>query len=194
MASRLEDPAALAKQQQLRFEQVYPDRQAEQVERLAHHALRGEVWDKATAYSRQAGLKATARSSPLEAVAHFERALAALGRLPPNRANRELAVDLRIELRPSLFWLGRVESAVDHLNAAASLAAELDDPRRVGRVSAALSGCLWWTGRYDAAVAEGQRARTIAGVRRLRAPDPGQPAPGLRPLGSGRLSSRAGLS
>src|SRR5436853_6650908 len=46
------------------IEQLYPDRQAEQVERLAHHALRGEAWDKATAYLRQAGLKATARSAP----------------------------------------------------------------------------------------------------------------------------------
>src|SRR5207249_9238140 len=30
-------------------EVLYPDRQAEQVERLAHHALRGEVWGKAVA-------------------------------------------------------------------------------------------------------------------------------------------------
>jgi hypothetical protein len=31
---------------------------AEQVERLSYHALRGEVWDKALAYCRQAGEKA----------------------------------------------------------------------------------------------------------------------------------------
>jgi predicted ATPase len=31
------------------------DRVAEQVDRLAHHALRGEVWDRALAYCRQAG-------------------------------------------------------------------------------------------------------------------------------------------
>ena len=29
---------------------LYPDRLAEQVERLAHHAVRGEVWEKAVAY------------------------------------------------------------------------------------------------------------------------------------------------
>src|SRR2546430_1807941 len=39
------------------------DRVAEQVERLAHHALRGEVWDKALVYGRQAGEKAMARSA-----------------------------------------------------------------------------------------------------------------------------------
>jgi predicted ATPase len=37
------------------------ERVAEPVKLLAHHALRGEVWDKALAYCRQAGEKAMAR-------------------------------------------------------------------------------------------------------------------------------------
>ena len=40
------------------LEALAGERVAEQVERLAHHALRGEVWDKALAYFRQAGEKA----------------------------------------------------------------------------------------------------------------------------------------
>src|SRR5262249_4710198 len=36
------------------LEALAGDRVAEQVERLAHHALRGEVWDKAMVYCRQA--------------------------------------------------------------------------------------------------------------------------------------------
>src|SRR5262249_27439893 len=88
--------------------------------------------------------------------------LDALQHLPGNRATRELAIDLRLELRPSLFSLGRVESAIDHLNTAAALAQELDDPRRVGATSGAVSACLWWTGSYERAVAAGERARTIA--------------------------------
>src|SRR5712691_801482 len=47
------------------------DHLTEQVERLAHHALRGEVWDKAPAYCRQAGEKALARSAYREAVGSF---------------------------------------------------------------------------------------------------------------------------
>src|SRR5262249_12924203 len=35
----------------------------DQVERLAHHALRGEVWDQALVYCRQAGRKALTYSS-----------------------------------------------------------------------------------------------------------------------------------
>ena len=37
------------------IERLDPDRLAEQVERLAHHALRGEVWEKAVGYLHQAG-------------------------------------------------------------------------------------------------------------------------------------------
>ena len=60
------------------LEALAGDRVAEQVERLAHHALRGEVWDKALAYCRQAGEKAMARSAHREAVGYFEQALSAL--------------------------------------------------------------------------------------------------------------------
>ena len=45
------------------LEALYPDRLAEQVDRLAHHAVRGQVWDKALRYLRQAGVKATERSA-----------------------------------------------------------------------------------------------------------------------------------
>src|SRR5207249_8698910 len=60
------------------METLSTDRLAEQVERLAHHALRGEVWDKALAYGRQAGEKAMARSAHREAVEYFEQAINAL--------------------------------------------------------------------------------------------------------------------
>ena len=53
------------------LERLYPDRLAEQVDRLAHHAFRGELWDKALTYLRQAGAKAAARSAHREAVACF---------------------------------------------------------------------------------------------------------------------------
>ena len=45
------------------IEALYPERLTEHVERLAHHAFRGELWEKAVAYLRQAGAKAAARSA-----------------------------------------------------------------------------------------------------------------------------------
>ena len=67
------------------IERLYADRLTEHVERLAHHAVRGEVWEKAVTYLRQAGAKAFARSANREAATCFEQALAALTHLPETR-------------------------------------------------------------------------------------------------------------
>jgi sugar phosphate isomerase/epimerase len=45
----------------------YANRLAEQVDRPAHHAIRGEVWAKAVTYCRQTGAKAAERSDSREA-------------------------------------------------------------------------------------------------------------------------------
>ena len=55
------------------LEALAGDRVAEQSERLAHHALRGEVWAKALAYCRQAGEKALARSAHRDAAGTSSR-------------------------------------------------------------------------------------------------------------------------
>jgi len=52
------------------IEALAGERRDEQVDRLAQHALRGEVWDKAVIYFRQAGTKAWARSAYREAVVY----------------------------------------------------------------------------------------------------------------------------
>jgi predicted ATPase len=53
------------------LEALAGDRLAEQVDRLAHHALRGEVWDKAVTYCWQAGAKAYAASARWETVGYL---------------------------------------------------------------------------------------------------------------------------
>jgi tetratricopeptide (TPR) repeat protein len=60
------------------IERLHRDRPGEQVERLAHHAVRGELGEKAVPYLRQAGLKAAARSALREAQIWFEQALGVL--------------------------------------------------------------------------------------------------------------------
>jgi predicted ATPase len=45
------------------IETLHRERLGEQIERLAHHAVRGELREKAVHYLRQAGLKAAARSA-----------------------------------------------------------------------------------------------------------------------------------
>jgi predicted ATPase/class 3 adenylate cyclase len=138
------------------------DRMAEQVERLAHHALRGEVWDKALAYCQQAGEKALAQSANREAAGHFEQALSALQHLPDRRDTREQAIDIRLALRTALRPLGDFGRILVALHEAESLAAALDDHRRLGQVSLSLITHFSLMGAHDQAIAAGQRALELA--------------------------------
>src|SRR5262245_14051696 len=138
------------------------DRSADQVERLAHHALRGEVWDKALAYCRQAGEKALAQSANREAAGHFEQALSALQHLPDRRDTREQAIDLRLALRTALRPLGDFGRILVALREAESLAAALDDQRRLGQVSLHLAVHFNLMGAHDQATAAAQSALALA--------------------------------
>src|SRR4029453_1176363 len=140
------------------------DRVAEQVERLAHHALRGEVWAKALAYCRQAGEKTMARSAHREAVGYFDQALSALSHLPETRDTNTLAIDLRLALRTALFPSGDFGRILAALREAEALAAALDDPRRLGQVSIFLTIHFYTRGAHDQAIAAAQRALTLAAV------------------------------
>ena len=92
------------------LEALAGDRVTEQVERLAYHALRGEVWDKALVYCRQAGEKAMARPAYREAVGYFEQAISTLQQLPERRDTLEQAIDLRLSLRSALTSIWRLEA------------------------------------------------------------------------------------
>jgi transcriptional regulator with AAA-type ATPase domain/tetratricopeptide (TPR) repeat protein len=143
-------------------EALYPDRMAEQVERLAHHALRGEVWEKALAYYRQAGDKAMARSAFREAVGCFEQALTALRHLPEQRHTQEQAIDLRYDLGNALQALGEFERRLAHLREAKTLAEVLGDPRRLGELCTNMTHAFWTMGDYDNALTYSQQALTLA--------------------------------
>ncbi len=144
------------------IEGVYPDRLAEQVDRLAHHAFRGEIWEKAIAYLRQAGAKAAARSAHREAVACFEQALEALAHLPESRGTLEQAIDLRFDLRSSLHILGELGRILEYLGQAEALAETLGDQRRLGRVFSHMTQYFWLTGDNVQGIRSGERALAIA--------------------------------
>jgi tetratricopeptide (TPR) repeat protein len=144
------------------LEALAGDRRAEQVERLALHALRGEVWEKAVSYCRQAGEKALIRSAYREAVGYFEQALSALQHLPEQRATHEQAIDLRLALRSALLASGDVWRILAYLREAEGLAAARDDPRRLAQVSRFLSFHFSLMGAHDQAIAAARRALALA--------------------------------
>jgi tetratricopeptide (TPR) repeat protein len=145
------------------LEALAGDRLDDQVERLAQHALRGEVWDKALAYGRQAGDKARTRSAYREAVVCYEQALAALEHLPDSRAATAKAIDVRLALRTALNALGEAPGRLlEHLRRAETLAQTLGDPLRLGRVYAEIGAYGWVTGDVDRTIDYGQRTLALA--------------------------------
>ena len=129
------------------LEALAAERLSEQVERLAHHAVRGEVWDKAVTYCQQAGARAYDRAAFREAVAAFEQALQALAHLPEDGDTRVLAIDLRLALGGPLTRLGEHGRRLALLGEAETLARALDDRARLGRVLAQMGQCTQDNGR-----------------------------------------------
>jgi len=144
------------------LERLAPERLTEQVDRLAHHAFRGEVWDKAVAYGRQAGARALARSAYREALTAFEQALVALQHLPENQDTLAQAIDLRFDLFLALLALGEHRRIFDSLRDAERLAEVLGDQRRLGQATVHMINYFYIRGDYDRALASSQRARAIA--------------------------------
>ena len=82
----------------------------------------------------------------------FEQALAALTLLPDTRQKVERAIDLRLDLRQSLFPLNELATVWRYLEEAEGLARTLDDSRRLGWVSAYMSGHHLHTGGHVSAM------------------------------------------
>jgi tetratricopeptide (TPR) repeat protein len=127
------------------IERLHPERLGEQMERLAHHAVRGEVWERAVGYLREAGLRAAARGASRDAEGHLEGALGALRHLPEDRAAVELAIDMRLDMRSILMPLREMDRISRHLDEAERLAGAIEDQRRLAgvwnyRVSQCLNG------------------------------------------------------
>jgi class 3 adenylate cyclase/tetratricopeptide (TPR) repeat protein len=153
------------------LERLHADRLGEQIERLAHHAVQGDLREKAVEYLRQAGQKAAARSALSDARVWFEQALIVLERLPDTKAKLEASFETHYELRHMLFQLGEVRQGLEHLREAEALAERLNDDHRRGRVFAALMHLHAILGELDEALAAGNQALkfgTRLGDLRLR--------------------------
>jgi predicted ATPase/class 3 adenylate cyclase len=128
------------------------------VETIAHHAYLGELWEKAVTYLWQSGTKASRRSANQEARGFFQTALEALGHLPQTRKTLQQVVDLRLDLRNPLFLLGEFESLYRCLHEAESIAENLGDQRRLGRVLNFLISYYGLVGEHERAISSCQRA------------------------------------
>ena len=138
------------------------DRPGEHIEQLAHHAVRGDLRERAAHYLRRAGEKAASRSALQHARIAFEHALGILRTLPDNRSNLTDAFDIRLALRSVLVQLGELRQVLDVLREAEALAERLDDERRRGQVYAFLTNIHARLDAPETALVTGARALQIA--------------------------------
>ena len=146
------------------MERVYADRLVEQVEVLAHHAVRGGIRDKAVRYLAEAGVKAFGRSAVREAVTFFEAALEILADVPETAETRSQRLDILIALGPALIMLhsATAPQVEDLYRSALALLEGLDDVTRRFPVLWGLWFVLYTRGDYPAALAAGEELLEMA--------------------------------
>jgi class 3 adenylate cyclase/tetratricopeptide (TPR) repeat protein len=128
------------------------------VEKLAHHAFCGELWDKAVDYLKEAGDTAASRSGFRNAVLYFERALEALRHLPKSSENLRRGIDLRFDARNALFVLNEFKRGFDHLEIAKEAAIALHDDERLGKLLTCMTAHWNLSGNSERAIITGKQA------------------------------------
>ncbi|HEX3175998.1 MAG TPA: adenylate/guanylate cyclase domain-containing protein [Methylomirabilota bacterium] len=148
------------------LESAYPGaRRAEHVERLADHALRAEAWAKAIVYLRDAGDRAVARSANKEAAGFYEKALRSVQQLPQRPETLAAAIDIRLDLRPPLLQLGRLDDIHRLSKEAETLARQLGDEERLARAYTYLVNYHYLLGETARTIEYGERCLAIAARR-----------------------------
>jgi tetratricopeptide (TPR) repeat protein len=140
------------------LEQRSGDVLAEQLDRLAHHALRGESWDKAVTYLRTVAIRAMERSAYREAIARLEEALAALKHLPDTHERATQEIDAYLDLNIALSAVADLGHLIDHLSVAKARAESIGDRRRLGLVLAFMARALFVLGEHERAIDVGREA------------------------------------
>jgi tetratricopeptide (TPR) repeat protein len=125
------------------LEAVHGDGLHEQLEPLAHHAYRGEQWEKAARYARLAGDEAGARSAHRQVIELYQQAIQALGHVPQARETLLAEIELRYGLRSAQLALGELDAIPVNMHRALALADTLDDALHRARLTAALAHYHW---------------------------------------------------
>lgn len=144
------------------LEQAYGERAAEYADELVHHFFSAGKDAKTFHYARHAGDNAARVFAYAEAAAHFERALAALARLPATVEHRRCTVDVTADLVAASLRARGPEWCLEKLRAAQALMDllpnEAQDRERMARLH-------FWMG--DAYSHLNQQREAIAYLRQV---------------------------
>ena len=140
------------------IKRIEADRLSEHAETLAYHAARGEVWEELAVAAGIAGRRAASRSAYIEAAVFFRQGIEACEQLPRSEDTLAREIDLRFDLRSSLFPTAGIDRSLENSTQAEHLARQLGDKRRLGWATAFLAKDLQLVGRPGAALIAAARA------------------------------------
>jgi len=153
------------------LEALPPGVGSENIDLLAHHAVRGEVWDRAGRYLFRAGEKAFANARYRAGAAYYEAAVDALDRLGDG-ADLTLKLDARLELWSTRMSTGQVADLPKLAEQTEALARDLDDDARLARVqlqqAQAIALAMTLPGTLESAIDKAREAFDHADLRDLR--------------------------
>jgi class 3 adenylate cyclase/tetratricopeptide (TPR) repeat protein len=156
-----EHRVALHTQTVAALEAMAAEHRLDEIEALADHAFRGELWEKAAVYLRQAGNKAMSHSAFDEALTSYERAFEALAHLPESKRKLAQQIDLHLDCRNVLFVRGDLSRVGEQLAQAEALAERLGDERRLARVLNFQCSHYGLVGDPDRAIEAGHRVLSL---------------------------------
>ena len=134
------------------MEEIYPDRQEELCEILAHHYVLSDNKLKAVEYLELTNRKAAYKDAAHEAVAYFDRAMKILDELPETRSNHMQRIALLTNQSGVHQRLSKMPEYYDLMTRYEPVARGLDDQTILGAYYGRLGTCEWWFGRLDQAI------------------------------------------
>lgn len=140
------------------IEQLYPQRQEEFYETLAHHYSKAEDPEKAYRYMKLSGDKSFRNYSTLESFRHYEEALSALGKLPDTAENKRKRIEIALLAREPILALGFKEGSLEILKEGQKLAEEIGDRSSLAQLCGFIAHFLSYKGDWVQGLNYGERA------------------------------------
>ncbi len=130
-------------------------------ERLAYHAYRGQIWDRALDWSEAAATAALKVYAYAEAVRLYQQALECLQSLPPSEEHERQSISLRLRLAQVAFYVqpGRL---MEWLAPAEEAALALGDNALLAEVWLAQASAVYIQGQFTEALPRLERLLPLA--------------------------------
>jgi class 3 adenylate cyclase/tetratricopeptide (TPR) repeat protein len=140
------------------IEQLYPHRQDEFCETLAHHYTKAEDLEKSCEYLMLSGDKAYRNYSMSESFSYYRQALNALARLPDSRQNKRRRVEVTVSMGQPILALGFEGESMEIIQEGRRLAEEIGDSSSLAKLYAFLAHGTSFKGDAAQCMVYGQKA------------------------------------